>query len=396
MEPCAVMKRLLLAVLLLLGCTTPADRAEEAAAAGDYSLAAELLTQAAAESVCPARGWLLLRRAEIEELANRRAQARTSIDRAIANCPTLDDAYWMRAQRARAQGERDQALQDARHVRDRVPEAAELYNEISMEMDLERRIRAHAAGLTTTLAEQLDPELPDAPLELTDVPDFARQVPIPITLGYEVRHSVSSPREFQLGYQENLSYRGDPSQGGYTLVRSLELPALDNDLPQYFRLAMGNQRLPMRFDIDSKGTVLRASWLTEGPGRGMRPGMLKPEIEGTLKRRRVFDPGREGKRQVGERWQGEDVRVVDGKPVPVRFDSEALAWQVVRGIRVLHIKSELQGTGYAATEEVWLHPETAVPVRVRRGARYQISQEVGADDWVESLESALVSISGTD
>ena len=395
------MTRLLLLLVLLAGCEAPpVQQAEEAERAGDYLLAADFYTRAATEAECPARGQLLLRRAAVEELGGRGASALGSIDRAVHHCPDLADARWARAQRAVESGDRDLALADARLVVDLIPEAGQLVRQLTMDMEAEHSVRERARSLVNGLKERLDPAAPDEPLEMPLQPPLARQVPFPLTVRYAVREEVrldqarEKPVAFTLEWNETHSYRGDAALGGYTLVRHLEVPPLPRETPLYYRLAMSNLRLPMRFKVNTKGEVLDASWLRDGPNRGMRPGMLKPEIEGMLRRRRLFDPGRDGTRGPGDTWRGEDVRVIDGQPLTLEFTSTAKAWERVHGIATLHVRSTVKGEGYSAEEDVWLHPDTAVTVRWIRSARHGISSDAGNDRWRLVTSGSLVNVSG--
>ena len=114
-----------------------------------------------------------------------------------------------------------------------------------------------------------------------------------------------------------------------------------------------------------------------------------------LRRRLAFDPGDRG-RGPGDTWRGEDIRVVDGKPVEVAFESRAVAWEQVFGIRTLRVKSTLTGAGYSCEEDVWLHPATAIPIRWVRNAKYAIETPSGDDVWADETQGALVSVSGVD
>ena len=395
------MTRLLLLLALLTGCEAPPlERAEEAERTGDYLLAADFYTQAAVAAECPARGQLLLRRAAVQELGGQGSSALGSVDKAVQHCPDLADARWARAQSALDAGDRELALADARLVVDQIPEAAQLVRKLSMEMEAEHSVRERARSLVSSLAERLDPAAADEPLELPLQPRLARQVPFPLTVRYAVREEVrldqagERPVSFALEWKETHSYRGDAAEGGYTLVRHLEVPPLPRGTPLYYRLAMSNLRLPMRFKVNTKGEVLDAAWLRDGPNRGMRPEMLKPEIEGMLRRRRLFDPGRDGTRSPGDSWRGEDVRVIDGQPLTLSFESEAKAWVRAHGIPTLQVHSRVKGEGYSADEDVWLHPDTAVTVRWIRSAKHGISSDAGKDRWQVVTTGSLVSVSG--
>jgi hypothetical protein len=178
------------------------------------------------------------------------------------------------------------------------------------------------------------------------------------------------------------------------LVRELDLAQGDRAMPLYYRLSMSNQRMPMRFVVSPRGEVVDSSWLRDGPDRGMRPSMLRPEIEGMLKRRRLFDPGEDGVRAPGDVWRGEDVRIVDGRPVQIEYESRVIGWAETLGVKTLHIKSTLRGPGYSSQEETWLHPTTAVPVRWDRDARYSVENARSEDAWVEHVQGALISVDG--
>lgn len=401
MEACGPMTRLLLLLLILAGCEAPPlEQAVQAEKAGDYFGAADFYTQAATAAVCPERGQLLLRRAAVQELGGRGAAAQGSVDKAVQHCPDLAEARWARAQRAVEAGDRERALEDARAASAQIPEAAHLVRQLSMDMEAERSVRERARSLIDELATGLDPSAPDEPLEMPSEPRLARQVPLPLTLKYLVREEVrleqagERPIDFAVEWTETHSYRGDAAEGGYTLVRHLEVPPLPRETPLYYKLAMSNLRLPMRFKVNTQGDVLDASWLRDGPNRGMRPEMLKPEIEGMLRRRRLFDPGHDGTRRPGDTWRGEDVRVIDGQPVTLEFDSEAKAWVKASGIATLQVDSNVKGTGYSAEETMWLHPSTAVPVRWTRSARHGISSDSGRDRWQVVTTGSLVKVSG--
>ena len=202
--------------------------------------------------------------------------------------------------------------------------------------------------------------------------------------------------KFDLKWEEIHSYRGDAADSSHVLVRTLDIPPLDRMLPLPIRLTMSNQRMGMRFGIDERGKVLEAGWLSRGPDRGMRPEMLRPEIEGMLKRRRIFDPGEAGQRAPGDVWRGEDVRVVDGKARAVTYESKAIGYEAVRGIPTLRIASKLTGKNYTCDEEVWLHGDTAVPVKIVRDSRYEVSFEFSEQRWKDHSEWLLAEVSGGD
>jgi len=388
----------LLPIFLLLGCgPTWEEQATEAAQAGDFELAAEFYTRAAAESSCPPRAEHLERRAEVQLLAGAVLPALESLDKAVRNCPDRIESYWLRAQLHAEMGDREAAMADAARIQEQHPEAAALYSELAMTLETEQALRDAAAARVVGLRDQLDLEAADR--QLSDASDavLAREVPRPSSLTYQVQFSVDRPKPFTMRWEEFHSYRGDAARPGYTLVRRLDVPKLERSLPQFFVLMMSRLKLPMRFVISPEGQVLEATWLSDGgPDRGMRPEMLRPEVEGMLKRRRIFDPGATGRRRVGERWRGEDIRIVDGKAVAVEYSSMALGWVETLGVRSLHVRSTVSGEGYEATEEVWLHRETAVLVRWDRRARYSISGRRSSERWAEHQQAALVSITGVE
>jgi len=387
----------LVVLCAMLGCAPPLeDRASEARRLGDYGAAADLYMRAALERPCPDKARLLILKAQSQELDESSAEALESLDAAIRSCPNYSEAIWARAQRYASGGDREGALVDLAKIRTSHPGAAALYSELSMEAEAERSLRSRSHSKIVELRAALDPTAADNKLKDRAGTQLARRVPIPVTLKYAVVQSVVSPKAFELAWEETLSYRGDPASTNYLLVRSLEVPPLPGDLPTYYRLQMANQRLPMRFDVDGKGKITQASWLRNGPERGIRPRVLAPEVEGMLKRRRLFDPGGDGLRGPGDRWRGEDVRLVDAQPVKLEYNAEALGWVEVRGIRTLHIRSVLRGEGYEASEEAWVHPSTAVTVRWTRRSRYAVAEHRGdgADLWDEEHRGQLVSISG--
>jgi hypothetical protein len=388
---------LLAASLLLPACPGPLELAEKARADEDFTLAAEMYRRASIDMACPQRAATLLKAAEVQELSGKGASALESIDMAIEQCPDHAEAYWARAQRAMEAGDRARALEDTKHVQSLIPEAAALYSELAAEVEMERSVRDQSRALVDSVRTALTLEAPEAKVPDDSTPaTLARQIPIPVTLRYRVVQDVDKPRAFRMGWEEMWSYRGDAAEGAYVLVRTLDLPPVDRELPLHYRLLMSNQRLPMRFNVSAKGEVLDASWLNNGPDRGMRPEMLRPEVEGMLKRRRLFDPGEKGQRAPGETWRGEDTRIVDGRATALEYASRAEGWAEVAGLRVLHIASTLTGKGYTAREEQWIHPETAIAVRWTRQASYQISSESGPDPWSERFSASLVSVSGGD
>lgn len=389
--------RVLLGASLLagVGCAgSLEDQAADARRLADYTVAADLYTRAALETTCPDRGRLLIARAEVQELALAPSDAMNSLDSAIRSCPDYSEGYWARAQRAAAAGNRGQALDDAGRIRGTHPDAAALYSELSMAAEADRSLRSRAHSRILGLREALDLEAPERRLKDRAATQLVRRIPVPVTLKYSVQQEVSSPSVFSLEWEETLSYRGDPAASDYLLVRSLQVAPLPNDLPVYFRLQMANQRLPMRFAVDQQGKITEAGWLRNGPERGIRPSVLAPELEAMLKRRRVFDPGGAGQRGPGDRWRGEDVRIVDAQPVQVTYDSEAIAWVELYGIRALHIRSVLKGEGYEGSEEAWLHPSTAVPIRWTRDVSYWVESRSVQDAWNERIRGTLISISG--
>jgi len=380
-----------------VGCGPPVEeRAAEARTLGDYGVAADLYMKAALERPCPDKARLLILKAQVQELDESPDEALESLDAAIRSCPNYSEGHWARAQRSTSSGDRAGALNDLAKIRTTHPDAAALYSELSMEAEAERSLRNRSHSKIVDLRGALDPSASDRKLKDRAGTQLARRVPVPVTLKYAVVQSVVSPKAFELAWEETLSYRGDSAATNYLLVRSLDVPPLPAELPTYYRLQMANQRLPMRFDVDPKGKVIEASWLRNGPERGIRPKVLAPEIEGMLKRRRLFDPGGDGLRGPGDRWRGEDVRLVDAQPVKLEYNSEAIDWVEVRGIRTLHIRSDVRGPGYQAKEETWVHPSTAVVVRWSRRARYAVAghRGDGADQWDESHRGQLLSISG--
>ena len=393
------MLALALAVLApsLAGCSKDdASAAAEARRLGEYDLSADLYMRAALSVTCPRKGDLLVSKAEALELSEAPAAAMEALDTAIRSCPGHRHAIWSRAQRLAASGQRDAALEDLELIRQSHPDAAALFSELSMEAAAELAVRSRSHSKIVELRRLLDTEATERRLDDRAGTHLARRVPVPATLKYRVEQSVRSPKRFSLEWEETLSFRGDPSSNEYLLVRSLEVPPLPSDLPIYFRLQMANQRLPMRFDVDGRGMVTDARWLRNGPERGVRPSMLAPEIEAGLKRRRLFEPGRDGLRGPGDRWRGEDTRIVDARPVELEYSAEALNWVELQGIRTLHLRVSLKGEGYSAEEELWIHPSTAVTVRRITKARYDVQGHRGsdADHWDETRRASLISISG--
>jgi tetratricopeptide (TPR) repeat protein len=383
-------------LLVTIGCQPPGKRAEKEAADGNFPEAAKLFWQAALDAPCPERGRFLLRRAQIQGQAGYDDLNGATIDQAIRSCPELPDGYWLRAQRNRDRGDREQAMNDARFARSYFPEARTMYSELAMELETERSIREHAQKLITELQAALDPTKPRRKLPGREAVTLTRQVPLPLTLRYQVSQRATEPARFELEWQEVISYRGDSAASTYALVRHLNLPPMEKELPLYHRLQLANQRLPMVFEINADGEVSEARWLTKGPDRGMRPEMLRPEIDAMLKRRRLFDSGEDGRRAPGDRWAGADVKVVDGKPIQLRYQSRAEAWVEMSGVRTLQIHTVLSGDGYSAQEKHWLHPKTAVTVRWSRTANYTVTTRAGPQRWQEQIEANLVSVAGTE
>ena len=392
-----VLPVLFCSLLCLAGCD-PADeqRAAEARQLGDYRLATQLYMTAALDVVCPDKARILILKAEVQELDDSPEEALQTLDSAVRSCPDYTEARWARAQRYAQSGDREGALLDLEKIRNTHPEGASMHSEISMEMEAERSVRSRSHSRVLDLRATLDVEAPDRKLRDRAGTQLARRIPVPVTLKYQIEQNVRSPKAFELAWEETLSYRGDPAANEYLLVRSLEVPPLPNNLPTYYRLQLANQRLPMRFEVDATGKITEAGWLRNGPGRGIRPSVLAPEIAGMLKRRRLFEPGGGGLRGPGDRWSGEDVRLVDAKPVALEYEAEALSWTEVLGIRTLHIRARLRGEGYEGEEEIWIHPSTAVPVRWVRQARYAVAEHrgEGSDRWDESRRGTLISISG--
>ncbi len=380
--------------LLAGNCQSFESQAKAAVAAKKYGDAADFYLEAAKTVTCPDRGRFLLKRAEVLELDGQVRSAARSIDKSVELCPEYREARWARAQRALEAGDRDLAYSDAKLLKDKLPEAAEMFSDLSMDLEVERGVRERAVQLVTRLQDLLDLEAPVVKLEGSGAAAFARQVPVPMTLRYQAQQSVRGDAKFDLKWEEIHSYRGDASDPSHVLVRTLDLPPLDRMLPLPMRLTMSNQRMGMRFAIDGQGKVLEAGWLSRGPDRGMRPEMLRPEIEGMLKRRRVFDPGESGQRAPGDVWRGEDVRVVDGKALAVTYESRAIGYEAVRGIPTLRISSKLTGENYSCDEEVWLHGDTAVPVRIVRDSRYEVSFEFTEQRWRDHSEWLLADVSG--
>ena len=392
----ALYQRVLIALLLLLfGCSDPAVTAEKQAAEGNLPEAAKSFWQAAVQASCPQRGRYLLRRAEIQDQAGYNDLSITTTDQAIAACPSVPDGYLSRAQRYRAEGERELAMEDARIAKEQLPEAQALFSEIAIEIETERSIRDHAQLLIRTLKGAIDLNKPTRSLDSREPARLARQVPIPLTLRYRVTQHVKRPKEFQLAWEELISYRGNPAHDEYSVVQQVDLPPMANEIPLYHRLQLANRRLPMVFRIGPQGEVLDANWMRQGPDRGMRPDMLKPEIEARIKRRRIVDPGETGERAPGQRWSGEDVRVVDGKPLAIRYESHALGWVEIAGVRTLHVRSTLTGSNYSAQEERWLHPETSVAIRWTQSSSFSIETTSGTVQWREEISAQITGVTGS-
>ncbi len=383
------------ALTLVLGCKPPLeDQARAAATRGDHAEAAELFLDAAKAVPCPERGRLLLARGEMLELDGQLQSAGRSIDKAIELCPEYVDGWWARAQRAYKAGDRERAMADAGRVKASLPEAAELYSDLAMEVEVERGVQRRTDQLVQQVAAALNAEKQTVRLDRTGSMIFARQVPVPITLKYQIQQSVRGDATFELKWAEVWSYRGDSTESTFNLVRTLELPPLERTLPLPVRLTMSNQRMPMRFLISDHGKVLEAEWLSKGPDRGMRPEMLRPEIEGALTRRRIYDPGEDGRRAPGDTWRGEDVRVVDGKPVTVPYVAEAVGYEEVRGIVTLRIRTRFEAAAYKGTEEIWLHPDSAITVRWVRDVQYVIESDWSVQHWRDHSEGVLAEVEG--
>ena len=383
-------------LLLVFGCTDPGVTAEKKAAEGHLPEAAKLFWQAAVQATCPQRGRYLLRRAEIQHQAGYIDLAITTTDQAIAACPAIPDGYWRRAQRHRADGQRQLAMEDARIAKEHLSEAETLYTEMAMEIETERSIRDHAQLLIRTLKESIDLDKATRTLVSSEPARLARQVPIPLTLRYRVTQKVSRPSNFALSWEQTISYRGDPARDEYSVVQQLDLPPMEHDIPLYHRLQLANQRLPMVFRISPQSEVLEAHWMRRGPNRGMRPDMLKPEVEARIKRRRHFDPGETGERSPGQRWSGEDVRVVDGKPLAISYESHALGWVETAGVRTLHVRSALTGPDYSAQEERWIHPETSVAIRWTQTSSFPIETSSGIVQWQEVVDAHITGVAGSE
>ena len=381
--------------LAAVGCQPPPEQlARDAATKGDHAAAAEHFLDAAKAVPCPDRGRLLLARGEMLELDGQARSAARSIDKAIELCPEYVDAWWARAQRAFQAGDREQAMGDAARVKGVLPEAAEMYSDLAMEVEVEAGVRRRTEQLVAQVAASFDPEKATAPLPRKDAVVLARQVPVPVTLKYAVQQSVRGDASFDLKWEEVWSYRGDSTKPDFNLVRTLELPPLERTLPLPVRLKMANQRLPMRFLVSDRGKVLEAEWLSKGPDRGMRPEMLRPEIEGTLKRRRIFDPGEDGRRAPGDTWRGEDVRLVDGKPVVVPYAAQVIGFEEVRGIATLRIKVTFEADTYSGQEETWVHPDSAIAVRWVRDVQYVIESDWSKQRWRDHSEGVLAEVAG--
>jgi hypothetical protein len=216
-----------------------------------------------------------------------------------------------------------------------------------------------------------------------------------MTAKYAVRQTAYSPDAFELTWNEVISYRGEPADETYFLVRKLEVPELDMKLPWPVRLTMSNQRQAMRFEIDQQGHVVEARWHQDGPERGMRPAMLLPEIEGGLQRKRLYDPGETGSRSVGETWAGEDVRVLDGRAKTLTFQAKFAGWESVRGVECVRVESKLKAEGTTISETVWLHPESSVTVQWRRTMEFPVTDPDGTSRrWKEASQGVLIEVTG--
>lgn len=330
----------------------------------------------------------------MQELGGHDSAAAESIHKAVEHCPDVAEGWWRRALRRKGAGDKVGAMEDARHVQEAIPEAKALYEELALEFEMARGVRSAAQKVVRELQDALVPEAPDEALPEGGVAELARQVPVPISLKYQVTQQNRKPSAWALSWFEHQGFRGDAAEPTFSYVRWLELPPLERELPMTVRLQLANLRMQMRFDIDSRGQILEATWATEGPDRGMRPEMLRPQIQGELRRRRVFDPGESGRRAPGDSWRGEDVRVIDGKPRDVTYSSRAVRWATVRGLATLEIESTVDGPGYKATERTWVHPATAVVVRWTRDESYRVEGEHTTTEWSTTGAGALVSVSG--
>lgn len=397
-EPRALYGVVLLFWVALLAMTTSCssveDKVELAIAEGDHDRAIQLLWAAAVDSQCPERGLHLIRRAEVQQVVARDDEAVESVTKAVTACPNLIQAYWTRAQLHAKAGRRQDAINDAREAAPAVPQATLLQHQLEDELAAEAAAQKKAQDLVESLGGQLDLDAEPMALEDSSPAQLARQVPLPMHLDYGVTQSVKSPISFEMSWVELLSFRGHATSESYSLVRKLEVPKMDRALPLYYRLLMSNQRLPMRFLVNRRGDVLTAEWHRDGPDRGMRPQMLGPEIQGMLKRKRVYDPGSQGVRSPGESWNGEDVRIVDGRPIAIQYSSTAQGWELLHGIRVLRVKSRLTGNGYTGTEEAWMHPTTSVAVRWSRRVAYEVTRARVTEAWQEETVGTLLSVHG--
>ncbi len=390
------MSRVLLFVLVLLtACTSHRSDADAARADGRWADAAEAYGRAAIEANCPERSRLLLLRAEMQDAEGTHTSAADTIEKAIGACKDNPDAIWVRAQRRLSEGDRPGALADATKIASVHPDAARLKAEID-KLNAERATaRNRAASKLDSLMTALDVDAEDAKLDRRDPAGFARTPPVPMTAKYAVRQTAYTPDSFELTWTEEISYRGEAGAETYFLVRKLEVPELDNTLPWPVRLTMSNQRQAMRFEIDQQGKVLAARWHQDGPERGMRPEMLRPEIEGGLQRRRLFDPGERGTRSVGETWSGEDVRVLDGRAVALTYTSTFQAWESVRGVECARIQSKLSGPDTKGVETIWMHPESSVPVQWRRTLEFPALDPDGTERrWSEAAQGVLLEVTG--
>ena len=294
-----------------------------------------------------------------------------------------------------AEGDRPGALADVVRIAEVHDKAARLKAEIDVLNAQRADARNRAADKLDSLMSTLDVDAEDAELDRKDPAGFSRTPPVPMTAKYAVRQTAYTPDAFELTWTEEISYRGEAGGETYFLVRKLEVPELENTLPWPVRLTMSNQRQAMRFEIDQQGKVVDALWHQDGPQRGMRPEMLRPEIEGGLQRRRLYDPGETGTRGVGETWAGKDVRVLDGRAIPLEYTSKFAAWESVRGVECARIESKLTGEATKGTETVWMHPESSVPVQWRRTMEFPTVDPDGSErKWSEAVQGVLVEVTG--
>jgi hypothetical protein len=391
---------LLLVALLLVGCSSHRADGDRASSESRWADAAGAYGRAAIEAGCPQRSELLLLRAEMQDADGTHQSAADTIEKAVTACNGHPPAIWVRAQRRLSEGDRPGALADASSIADQHPAAAQLKAEIDRLNAQRDDARNRAAEKLASLLSTLDVEAEDSELKRADPAGFARTPPVPMTAKYAVRQTAYTPDAFELTWTEELSYRGEAGGETYYLVRKLEVPELENSLPWPVRLTMSNQRQAMRFEIDQQGKVVAAQWHQDGPERGMRPQMLRPEIEGGLQRKRLYDPGETGTRAVGESWSGKDVRVLDGRPVTLSYTSKFVAWESVRGVQCARIETQLRGPATKGPqtkgkETIWMHPESSVEVQWRRQLEYPTVDPDGSQRrWSEALQAVLIEVTG--